>query len=87
MLNETKFRRKWTNFFCGGNCVEFRLWHGYCLLLLFRFVMRKERHEHCAVDRERGVGMLKVTDKEGANREPVIVEEIGTIKEKPHVLC
>lgn len=49
--------------------------------------MREERHEHCAVDRERDVGKLKVTDKDGVNRGPAIVEEIGTIKEKPHVLC
>lgn len=49
--------------------------------------MREERHEHCAVERERGLGKLKVTDKDGANRVPAIVEEIGTIKEKPHALC
>lgn len=67
--------------------VEFRLWHGYCLLFLFRFVMREERHEHCAIERERGLGKLKVTDKDGANRGPAIVEEIGTIKEKLQVLC
>lgn len=49
--------------------------------------MREERHEHCVIERERGLGKLKVTDKDGANRGPAIVEEIGTIKEKPHVLC
>lgn len=39
--------------------------------------MREERHEHCADDGERGVGKLKVTNKDGANRGPAIVEKTG----------
>lgn len=49
-------------------------------------MMREESYEHCAVGRKRSVGKLKVRDKEGDNRAAVIVKEIGTIKDKPHVL-
>lgn len=69
--------------FKAGESV-FRLCHGYCSLLIHKFTMRDSRK---ARKGRKVCAQFKVSDKEGANDETlVIVKEIRNIKEKCSIL-